>query len=279
MRSPTRRSVSTAGPAIEVSIGGLALECVEGAVTIAVAGGGFLVSLDGAPFGSWFVATIRAGSRLSIRIGPWGSWTYLAFAGRLQASTWLGSASTHSISGFGGGRLVTGQRLTVEDAEVRAGTGGCRSPARFGRARANKLASCSGRRSAFSRPRRSISCCQSPIALTDSYDRMGVRLSGPLLKPSAALDMPSEGLSKGSIQVAGDGVPTILLADHQTTGGYPKIATVASHQLDGLAQHRSRQPIRFASVAPRSAIEAGRTRRRMQELFLQRLRGGSGESA
>ena len=152
-----------AGPAIEVSIGGLALECVEGAVTIAVAGGGFLVSLDAAPFGSWFVATIRAGSRLSIRIGPWGSWTYLAFAGRLQASTWLGSASTHSISGFGGGRLVTGQRLTVEDAEVREERVAAGPLPGLGAPPRTNCASCSGRRSAFSRPRPSISCCQNPM--------------------------------------------------------------------------------------------------------------------
>ena len=276
MRSPTPRSISTQGPAIEVSIGGLALECVEGAVTVAVAGGGFLVSLDGAPFGSWFVATIRSGSRLSIRIGPWGSWTYLAFAGRLQASTWLGSASTHSISGFGGGRLVAGQRLTVEDAEVRQQRVAEVPCPVWARPREH-VGVVLGPQERFFPPEAIDLLLSKPYALTNSYDRMGVRLSGPSLKPSATLDMPSEGLSKGSIQVAGDGVPTILLADHQTTGGYPKIATIASHQLDGLAQRRPRQSIRFASVAPRSAIEAGRTRRRMQELFLERLREGAGE--
>jgi allophanate hydrolase len=261
------------GSAIEVSLGGLALECVEGAVTIAVAGGGFLVSLDSGPFGSWLVATIRAGSRLSIRPGPWGSWTYLAFAGRLQSSAWLGSASTHLISGFGGGRLSSGQLLTVEDAEMRQERVAEIPCPVWARPR-EKMGVVLGPQERFFPPEAIDRLLSEAYALTDSYDRMGVRLAGPLLKPSAALDMPSEGLSKGSIQVAGDGVPTILLADHQTTGGYPKIATVASHQLDGLAQHRSRQSIRFTSVTPRDAIEAGRTRRRMQEIYLGRLRAG-----
>src|ERR1700722_7364130 len=76
-------------PAIEISMGGLALECVEGGVTVAIAGGGFQVGVDRNVLGSWAVATMREGSRLTVRPGSWGSWTYLAFAGRLQASSWL----------------------------------------------------------------------------------------------------------------------------------------------------------------------------------------------
>jgi allophanate hydrolase subunit 2 len=57
--------------AIEISMGGLALECVEGAVTMAIAGGGFLVSVDRMKHGSWIVAAMRPGSRLTVRPGPW----------------------------------------------------------------------------------------------------------------------------------------------------------------------------------------------------------------
>jgi allophanate hydrolase subunit 2 len=94
-----------------------------------------------------------------------------------------------------------------------------------------------------------------PFALTDAFDRMGVRLSGPRLEPEAALDMPSEPTAFGSIQVAGDGVPTVLLADHQTTGGYPKIATVVSDQVGDLVQHRSRSQISFRRVEPDAALQ------------------------
>lgn len=103
-------------PAIEVSMGGLVLECLSGIVTFAIAGGGFIVEHGSAKTSSWTIATIRAGERLSVRPGPGGSWSYLTFAGRLEVPEWLGSVSTHALSGFGGGRLKSGQRLTITGA-------------------------------------------------------------------------------------------------------------------------------------------------------------------
>src|ERR1700760_3037565 len=107
------------GTAIEVSLGGITLECVEGSVTLAIAGGGFVITLDKTAVGSWSVVNVREGSSLTIRPGPWGSWTYVAFAGRLVAKAWLGSYSTHASSGFGGGGITKGQTLEIEDAELR----------------------------------------------------------------------------------------------------------------------------------------------------------------
>lgn len=107
--------------------------------------------------------------------------------------------------------------------------------------------------------------------LTDAYDRMGVRLSGPPLPPNAPLDMPSDPVVRGSVQVAGDGVATVLLADHQTTGGYPKIATILSNDLDGFVQLRSRNPVRFEAITAAAAISALRTRRAAQATYLSKL--------
>src|SRR6516162_6870366 len=106
------------GAAIEVSLGGIDLECVEGSVTLAVAGGGFAIALDKMVLSSWAVVNVGAGSRVTIRPGSWGSWTYVAFAGRLKVEAWLGSYSTHASSGFGGGRITTGQSLAIEDAKL-----------------------------------------------------------------------------------------------------------------------------------------------------------------
>jgi allophanate hydrolase len=58
--------------------------------------------------------------------------------------------------------------------------------------------------------------------------------------------------------VSGDGVPTVLLADHQTTGGYPKIATVISCDTDDLVQFRAGQTLRFSPISPQQAVHEAR---------------------
>jgi allophanate hydrolase len=102
-----------------------------------------------------------------------------------------------------------------------------------------------------------------PFALTSSYDRMGVRLKGPALEVLGRLDMPSEAVLRGAVQVAGDGQPTVLLADHQTTGGYPKIATIASIDLDAFVQLRPHALVRFRAVSAEHAVALLRPRHRV----------------
>ncbi|SDN88854.1 biotin-dependent carboxyltransferase family protein [Ensifer sp. YR511] len=245
-------------PGIEVSMGGLVLQCLSGAVSFAVAGGGFIVDHAEQKRGSWTIATLKAGEKLAIRPGPWGSWCYLAFAGVLQTATWLGSASTHMMSGFGGGRLGAGQQLTIGNAakrEEREGDIPCPVSARPRSA----VRVVMGPQQRFFAAA-SITALQSGAwRMTDAWDRMGVRLAGPMIAPDATLDMPSEPIVRGSVQVAGDGVATVLLADHQTTGGYPKIATVLDCDLDAFVQLRPRDTIAFRPVSPREAVDIARS--------------------
>jgi biotin-dependent carboxylase-like uncharacterized protein len=257
-------------PAIEVSMGGLTLECAEGNVTFAVVGGGFQVDLDQTPLGAWTVATLRAGSRLTIKPGHWGSWTYLAFAGRLLAKSWLGSSATLAISDLGGGRITLGQELVIADAEVRENLCGAIPCPVTARPR-ERLKVILGPQDRFFSNATIQKLLSEPFTLTDAYDRMGVRLAGPSLAPDAQLDMPSEAIVRGSIQVSGDGVPTILLADHQTTGGYPKIATILSDDLDGFVQLRARNRVTFAAITPDAAVQTGRARQRMNRQYAERL--------
>lgn len=253
---------------IEVSLGGLVLECLSGEVSFALAGGGFIADHAGQRGGSWQVATLRAGSTLTIRRGPWGAWCYLAFAGELAAPRWLGAQATHSQSGYGGGRLVTGQTLEIAAPLLSA----------------ERAIPCP----AFARPPTEVRAVVGPqdrffdadqVAdletalwrLTPASDRMGVRLAGPAIRPRAQLDMSSEPVAKGSIQVAGDGVATVLLADHQTTGGYPKIATVLDADLDRFCQLRPGDGLRIRLVSPDAAISHARTTDRARQSWLKRL--------
>ena len=256
--------------AIEVSLGGLAMRCIDRPVSFAVAGGDFQVFIDKTPLPAWCVATMQSGETLSIRPGRWGSWCYLSFAGHLHSNLWLGSASTHGSSGLGGGLLVAGDNIEIEHVETR--------PDRIARlicpvsARPrHSIRVVLGPQSQFFGSDTRQTLLSQPFTLTDAYDRMGVRLSGPALRIDANLDMPSQPIVRGSIQVAGDGVATVLLADHQTTGGYPKIATILSDDLDGFVQLRSRDQVCFKTIDAKSAVAATRTRHKSRSDYLTLL--------
>ena len=256
--------------AIEVSLGGLVLECVSGSLTMAAAGGGFILEVDGNRLGSWTVFDLCAGQRLVVRRGPWGNWTCLACAGRLKAPVWLGSTATHGPSGFGGGALVAGRDLVVAGADLRPGRLGAITCPVSARPRPLLHAVPGPQDRCFARETLDR-FATGTFHLSAAYDRMGVRLTGPDLAPNDALSIPSEPILRGSVQVSGDGVATVLLSDHQTTGGYPKIATVLGDDLDGFAQCRVGDAVRFQVITAAEAVILARQRARSTARYLAGL--------
>jgi allophanate hydrolase subunit 2 len=96
---------------------------------------------------------------------------------------------------------------------------------------------------------------------------MGMRLDGPCLQHRHGWDIVSDAIATGAIQVPGSGQPILLLADHQTTGGYPKIATVISADLPVVGRHRPGDMLRFAEVTVDVAEQLCRDEeRRLAEL-------------
>lgn len=255
--------------AVEVSLGGLVLDCVEGVVTLAVAGGGFVVEHAGHRLGSWVVLTIRAGERLAIRPGHWGGWCYLAFAGAPDCPLWLGHSATNTMSGRGGGRLGTGAELVVRDTA--AGPAGRRIACPVIARPLHRVAVVPGPQDHQFQPDALTALLSASWQVTTAYDRMGMRLDGPPLALADALSIPSEAIVAGSIQVSGDAVPTLLMRDHQTTGGYPKIATVLSCDLDRVAQLRPRDRVAFFAVTPRAAIARARHHAALRQRWLATL--------
>ncbi len=249
----------TGAAGVEISLGGLVLECTAGATSLAIVGGGFIVELDGQKFGSWVVLPIHAGQKLTIRPGPWGSWTYLAVAGQMSTNTWLGSAATHMLSGFGGGGLALGQELSVSGAALLADAPQALPCPVWARPR-HRLHVVLGPQERYFGPDTIARFLTQPYYATSAYDRMGLRLNGPAIAPEAALAIPSEPILRGSVQVSGDGVATVLLADHQTTGGYPKIATLLADDIDGFTQLRPKDVLRFQAISAEQAINLARSR-------------------
>ena len=242
--------------AIEISLGGLILRCTQGAVTLAIAGGDFTLQHGSQKSRSWTILTLRKGERLSITAGKAGSWAYLACAGTIAASDWLGSRATHSTSGFGGRVIRAGHEIALSDAVIREDREGDIPQPDF--PAGGPIRVVTGPQDQHFAEATVSRFLTETYTVSDAYDRMGMRLKGPDLPPDAALSIPSEPIVRGSVQVSGDGVPTVLLADHQTTGGYPKIATVIAQDTDRLAQYRAGQTLRFKAISGAQAVDEAR---------------------
>lgn len=258
--------------AFEVSVGGLVLEVDSGAVTLAVAGGDFEVEHNGSSVPAWSAFTVWAGDRLAVRPGRRGSWAYVAVAGQLDVPTWLGHSATHSTSGFGGGVVGAGREFDVASARVVAKREG-EIPMLDPVLPSSVARVVVGPQDHRFEPAAVEAFTASSFTLTGAYDRMGVRLDGPRLSLSDALSIPSEPIVRGSVQVTGDGVATVLLADHQTTGGYPKIATVISPDLDRFCQLRPGDAVSFEPLEPAAALEAARADARRTRDYLSAVSG------
>lgn len=105
------------------------------------------------------------------------------------------------------------------------------------------------------------------FTITPDSDRMGLSLEGSALEHGKGYNIISDGIVTGAIQVPGTGKPIILLADHQTTGGYPKIANVVSADLPRLGRMRPGGKLRFETVEVADAEGI----RRDQEIMIRRL--------
>jgi allophanate hydrolase len=238
---------------IEISHGGITLRCLDGRIGFALAGGDFSAVLDGVAIGGWTSGVLNPGARLVIRDGVQGNWATLGLAGTIDAPAWLGSTSTLALAGLGGGRLVAGDTLSVEARDVADGARSLALPP----LETGPIRIVLGPQLEHFAPATVEALLAGEFTAAPAFDRMGMVLAGPPLLP-LALTMLSSPVIRGAIQVNGAGVATILLADHQTTAGYPRIATIISADLPRAAQTRPGQPLRFAAVTADEAVAIAR---------------------
>jgi biotin-dependent carboxylase-like uncharacterized protein len=174
-----------------------------------------------------------------LRIGSLSDATvlYVAVEGGFEIAPVLGSVSTYIRGGFGGinGRaLMTGDRIPL-----RRNTASKRSEGRFDRLDLSpppQFRVIVGPQSDHFSERAMARFFDSKYTVGAGSDRMGMRLDGRQVDHLRGFNITSDGIAPGSIQVPGDGKPIVLLADRQTTGGYPKIATVISADLPALGR-------------------------------------------
>ena len=113
------------------------------------------------------------------------------------------------------------------------------------------------------------------FAIGAASDRMGYRLQGPVLERARQLELISEAVTAGTIQVPPDGLPIVLMADRQTTGGYPKVANVAGADLRMMAQMAAPQALRFVLISLADAQRIYLAREREYSHVRQVLEGQS----
>jgi allophanate hydrolase len=256
------------GVAIELSMGGIALRSVEGAVGFALTGPGFIAELDGVALGDWAVGTLHAGARLVVRgqVGA-GNWGYLAFAGAPQVRRWLGRAATHSASGLGAGAVTAGQVLRLEGCRTLPARG---LPVPGDAAAITTVRAVLGPQERFFDEADVVRLTGETFRTSGRMDRMGLVLEGPALVPTR-LDMPSEAIVFGNLQVDGAGRITLLLADHQTSGGYPRIATLLARDAERVAQAPAGAAFRIKLVTAEEAVRIARAEAARQRAWLAQV--------
>jgi len=252
-------SASGAADALSLRAGNLLVGNAEGAAALemTLAGGAFefesgvLVALTGADFDAsiplWRTVEVKAGEQVRCGHARSRARGYLCVRGGIAVPLVLGSASTHLVTGLGGfeGRaLRRGDVLKVGPAS---------GPAIDNAARRKAAAPAPHSAIRVTGGRESFELCGATWQVKEDSDRMGLRLRGPVLARGAG-HMLTEGVPLGAVQLPPDGQPIILFVEHQTTGGYPKIANVISADFHAVGQLRPRDEVRFEPVSIDSAL-------------------------
>lgn len=251
---------------------------------VAICGGDLAPTIAGMSMPMWRPVFIRKGSELRFGPAKAGSRSYLAVAGGFTVPVVLGSRSTYVKAGLGGveGRtLQKGDVLQFESGQSRIMKEKLASGGPFQATDwhiAPKLLPNLSKRYEIKvmRGRQyelfdEVSCQRfwsEPFTVSSQSDRMGYRMNGPTLQLKEPIEMVSEAVTYGSIQVPPDGNPIILVADRQTTGGYPKIGQMSSIDFTKLAQAKAGDQLLFTEVT----IEESQRLLLKQEMNLKELR-------
>lgn len=248
---------------IEVTMMGFAAEFLEEAV-IAITGGNLTPTLNGRPVAMWKVVSVFPGDKLAFHRVKSGCRSYVAFAGGIDVPIIMGSRSTFLRGGFGG---YLGRALQKEDI------------VKIGKTKKTdgELMERSLEEQAMEYPSEiTLRVVEGPQeeaftkeGLNDFYsnkykmtmdsDRMGFRLEGEKIIHREKAEIISDGIAMGAIQIPGNGQPILMMADRQTTGGYPKIGNVITADLSKLAQAKPGDTLSFRKVSIEEA----------QEIFVQ----------
>ncbi len=245
--------------ALEMTLHGPSLRA-NAHILVAVTGGVFTVAVNGRPVPQWEAVCLAPGDELTCGVAVRGARAYLAVAGGLAVPQVMGSRSTFlrgQVGGLDGRALRTGDTVPVGECEERALLAGCFVPKSLLAPlplAVNTVRVMSGPQDDLFSREAVLLLEQGEYEVGVESDRMAYRLQGSPLMRRADTAIVSEGIAPGSIQMPPSGQPIVMLADRQTVGGYPKIATVIGADLPLLGQLKSGDKIRFETVTYQKAL-------------------------
>jgi antagonist of KipI len=245
--------------ALEITLVGPRLRATEKCL-VAVAGADLGLRVNGWDLPPWMAVFVRQGWTIAFTGRESGCRAVLAVAGGIDVKPVMGSRSTYLSGGFGGfeGRaLHRGDLVPVEPVDFYL-------PERAGRTFPRHLIPgysdtptirvVLGPQDDYFTDEGVATFLSSEYEVSPTSDRMGCRLQGLQIAHKDATGIISDGIPLGAVQVPPDGQPIVMLADRQTTGGYPKIATVISADVPLLAQCVPGQSsVRFEAVGVEEA--------------------------
>ncbi|MEI8145473.1 MAG: biotin-dependent carboxyltransferase family protein [Alphaproteobacteria bacterium] len=239
-----------------IALGG-SFEVEGGSFRVALAGAGAALSIDGEAVPPLTSATVRAGQIVTVGPAKAGTSMILAVSGGFDVPADLGSRAFHLRAGLGGinrGPIRSGQRLAIGDVPNGEDMTFTMTPT----VEAGAFRVVLGPQDDYFSAVGVETFLSSTYTITAEADRMGYRLTGPQVEHAKGFNIVSDGIVTGSVQIPGSGEPIVLLADRQTTGGYPKIATIISSDLPRFGQQRPGGTVQFRAVSIQEATKAAR---------------------
>jgi len=191
---------------------------------------------------------------LSLGMAKSGLRGYLAISGGLNLPLVMGSLSTNlkcAVGGFQGRKLMAGDEICLRGGILPEPREFSLSEAAEGTLAIHVMLG--PQEDAFT-PKGIHSFLNSVYTVSPQSDRMGLRLEGEAVESHSGVDIISDGIVTGSVQIPASGKPILMMADRQTIGGYAKIATVIQADLPRLAQARPGTKLRFHAVSREMAL-------------------------
>lgn len=245
---------------IEMTLMGITAR-FDGDYIIAVTGGDFGSVINDVPVKVNKAYRVKRGDVLKMGYAKSGVRAYLAVSGGVNVPPVMNSRSTNlksAIGGYKGRKLMNGDIVEVFDTDVSGLRIDNAELAPYDYSHDITVRAVLGPQDEMFTADDIKSFFSTAYKVTPQADRMGIRLDGKALQSKNGVDILSDGIVFGSVQIPKNGMPIVLMADHQTTGGYAKIATVISVDLPLLAQAKPGDVIRFEQVTVKEAEKSAK---------------------